>query len=82
MIPIIFAISIVTFPAILGQILSNTTNPNLSAAGEFMMKYFSSSNPSWIFIVIYFFLVLAFSFFYVSVTFNTETIAESIQKRG
>jgi preprotein translocase subunit SecY len=40
------------------------------------------TNPSWVFIIIYFLLVLAFSFFYVSVTFNTENVAESIQKRG
>ena len=39
-------------------------------------------NPSWIFILVYFGLVLAFSFFYVSITFNTEQVAENIQKRG
>ena len=46
------------------------------------MTHFSMNNPSWIFIVVYFFLVLGFSFFYVSVTFNTDDIAENIQKRG
>lgn len=30
----------------------------------------------------YFFLVLGFSFFYISIVFNTEEVAESIQKRG
>jgi len=47
-----------------------------------MVEYFSFQNPSWYFIAVYFALVLAFSFFYVSITFNTETVAESIQKRG
>jgi preprotein translocase subunit SecY len=82
MVPIIFAVSIVTFPAILGQIFKNTTSVKLSSIGEFLIKYFSMNDPSWIFIIVYFLLVLAFSFFYVSVTFNTETVAESIQKRG
>jgi preprotein translocase subunit SecY len=82
MIPIIFSVSIVTFPAILGQILTNTTNPNLKNIGTTLIQYFSIQNPSWLFIAIYFLLVLAFSFFYVSVTFNTENVAESIQKRG
>ncbi len=82
MIPIIFAVSIVTFPAILGQILNNTTNIKLKEIGLILVQNFSIQNPSWIFIGVYFLLVLAFSFFYVSVTFNTETIAESIQKRG
>jgi preprotein translocase subunit SecY len=39
-------------------------------------------NPSWTFIILYFLLVLGFSFFYVSITFNTENVAENIQKRG
>lgn len=82
MIPIIFAVSIVTFPSILGQILSNTTSQSLINIGDFLVKYFSMTNPSWIFIGIYFLLVLWFSFFYVSITFNTENVAESIQKRG
>lgn len=82
MIPIIFSISIITFPAILGQILSNTSGGNASAVGEILVKYFSLDNPSWYFIAIYFALVLAFSFFYVSITFNTDQIAENIQKRG
>lgn len=82
MVPIIFAVSIVTFPSILWQIFNNTTSAKLSSIGDFLIKYFSMTNPSWVFIIIYFLLVLAFSFFYVSVTFNTENVAESIQKRG
>ena len=82
MIPIIFSISIVTFPAILGQILANSNGVRASAVGETLITYFSLDNPSWLFIGIYFALVLAFSFFYVSITFNTEDVAENIQKRG
>lgn len=82
MIPIIFSISLITFPSILAQILSNTSGGNGKAIGEFLMAHFSMNSPSWVFIAIYFALVLAFSFFYVSITFNTEDIAENIQKRG
>lgn len=82
MIPIIFSISIVTFPAILGQILSQTSGGNAKAIGDLLQTYFSMQNPSWIFIWVYFGLVLAFSFFYVSITFNTDQVAENIQKRG
>lgn len=80
MIPIIFAVSLVTFPAIIGQIISGK-GETATAIGEFLLKYFSMSDPSWIFIGIYFLLVLGFSFFYVSITFNTDNIAESIQKK-
>lgn len=83
MIPIIFAVSLVTFPAIIGQILSwPGSSESASNIGKFLLEYFSMSNPSWIFILIYFLLVLGFSYFYVSITFNTENVAESIQKRG
>lgn len=82
MIPIIFAISLVTFPWIVWQIMSNSTAPQTAAIWKFLLQYFSMQNPGWIFIAIYFILVLLFSFFYVSITFNTEQVAESIQKRG
>ncbi len=82
MIPIIFAVSLVTFPAIIGQILTwSGSSETASTIGTFLLEYFNMSNPSWIFILIYFLLVLWFSFFYVSITFNTENVSESIQKR-
>ncbi len=80
MVPIIFAVSLVTFPSILGQILTNSSGPAQSV-GTFLTTYFNMSNPSWAMIIVYFLLVLGFSFFYVSITFNTEQVAESIQKR-
>lgn len=82
MIPIIFAVSLVTFPAIIGQILTWANSwETATKIGKFLLEYFNMTNPSWIFIMIYFLLVLWFSFFYVSITFNTENVAESIQKR-
>ncbi len=82
MIPIIFAVSLVTFPAIIGQILTRDWSSEMATKiWTFLLEYFNMTNPSWIFIWIYFLLVLWFSFFYVSITFNTEDVAESIQKR-
>ncbi|PZM82341.1 preprotein translocase subunit SecY [Candidatus Gracilibacteria bacterium] len=82
MVPIIFAVSLITFPSIIGQIMSRSTSDKASEIGRFLVEHFNMTNPSWIFIIIYFLLVVGFSFFYVSVTFNTENVAESIQKRG
>ncbi len=81
MIPIIFAISLVTFPWIVWQIMFNSTATSTKEIWTFLLKYFSMQNPSWVFIAVYFAFVLIFSFFYVSITFNTEQVAESIQKR-
>ena len=82
MIPIIFAVSLVTFPALLGQLLVNSTGQTAQNIGNWLMTNLSMNNPSWLLIWLYFLLVLGFSFFYVSITFNTENVAESIQKRG
>lgn len=81
MVPIIFAVSIVTFPALIGQILSTRGSGKSIEIWQFLVNNFSMNNPSWLYITIYFLLVLAFSFFYISIVFNTEEIAENIQKR-
>jgi len=82
MIPIIFAVSLVTFPSILGQLLVKSTSPNAQSIGQFFETYLNMNNPTWTLVIFYFLLVVAFSFFYVSITFNTDQVAESIQKRG
>ncbi len=82
MIPIIFAISIVTFPALIGQILASRGSGTSASVGSFLVEHFSMQNPGWTYIGVYFALILAFSFFYVSIVFNPTEIAENIQKRG
>ncbi len=80
MVPIIFAVSLITLPAIIAQFLQ--TAPRFQGVVEFINTYLNASNPSYVYIVLYFALVMAFTFFYVSVTFKPADIAESIQKRG
>jgi len=80
MIPIIFAISLITFPAIIAQFLQ--TAPRFAPVVRFINEYMNSQNPSMLYIILYFLLVLGFTFFYVSVTFKPEEVAETIQKRG
>lgn len=82
MVPIIFAIAIITFPSLIGQILQKRWSGIGANVGEWLATHLSMNNPSWWFIAIYFLLILGFSFFYVSITFNTTEVAESIQKRG
>jgi len=81
MIPIIFAVSLVTFPSILWQLLAKSTSANAQSIGNFFQTYLNMNSPTWTLVWFYFLLVVAFSFFYVSITFNTDQVAESIQKR-
>lgn len=82
MVPIIFAVSLITFPALIGQILQRRGTGISAQIGEWFATNLSLQNPGWIYIFVYGLLVLGFSYFYVSITFNTEEVAESIQKRG
>ncbi len=82
MIPIIFAISMMTFPSVLAQFFQASSSARLQGISEFLLRYFNSSDPTYVYMVLYFLLIIAFSYFYVSVTFNPEQVAENIQKRG
>jgi preprotein translocase subunit SecY len=80
MIPIIFAVSLITFPAIIAQFLQ--TAPRFQPVVSFITTYLNSQSPSMFYLVGYFLLVIGFTYFYVSVTFKPQEVAESIQKRG
>ncbi len=82
MIPIIFAISMITFPSVIAQFMRVSTSPGLQASADWILKYLDTTNPTYVYLVLYFLLIVAFSYFYVSVTFNPEDVAENIQKRG
>ena len=82
MIPIIFAISMMTFPSVLAQFFRGSASPSLQGVADFILKYFNAMNPTYPYMMLYFLLIIAFSYFYVSVTFNPENVAENIQKRG
>lgn len=85
MIPIIFALSLVTFPYIIGQAITLKA-ANMPAfiqnTAELLTSFFNPNSPSWSFVLIFIVLVVAFSFFYISITFDTKEVADSIQKRG
>ncbi len=79
-IPIIFAVSIVTLPTIISGPLSAASQPYLYNTGIFLAQNF---NPqSWGYNLLYFLLVVGFTFFYTFVQFNPEKIADDIKRRG
>lgn len=80
MIPIIFGISVISFPGLLASFFQSSASEELRGVGSFLAAYFHEG--SWVYILTYFLLVIAFTYFYVSITFNPEQVAENIQKRG
>jgi preprotein translocase subunit SecY len=85
MVPIIFAMSLVTFPYIIGQAISarGSALPQvIKSASELMIRLFNPNAPTWWFVIIFLSLVIGFSYFYLSITFDTKEVADGIQKRG
>ncbi len=85
MVPIIFAMSLVTFPYIIGQAISvrGSGMPQfVRSASELMTRIFNPNAPTWWFVAIFITLVIGFSYFYLSITFDTKEVADGIQKRG
>ena len=79
-IPIIFAVSLVLMPSMLGQFLANVPNAGVA---NFARTISTAFNPqSVIYNVIYFLLVFGFTYFYTAVVFNPEKVAENLQKGG
>lgn len=79
-IPIIFAVSIVLLPTLIGQFLQQVPNPAISSAASFLSNAFVANGL--VYNAVYFFLVIGFTYFYTAVTFNPDKIAGEIQKHG
>lgn len=77
-IPIIFALSMLLFPQIIGQLLQNYTG--IWAKISTALLAFNQSNI--FYIILYFVLVCLFTYFYTAVTFDPKSMADNLQKNG
>ena len=85
MIPVIFASSLMSFPVVIAQFF----NVDYSTVGGRILLGLSSSNwckPSdpilSIGLLVYIVLIVAFAYFYTSITFNPIEIADNMKKQG
>lgn len=78
-IPIIFALSIMLFPGVLANFLVGVRVELISRLAQMVVDAFADQL---FYGVLYFVLVVAFTYFYTSVTFDPGQIAENIQKQG
>ena len=86
MVPIIFAIAFTSFPYLLSQFFLKFGTSNqqvLDAANRIQLNLnIYAQQPGILAIVIYFLLIVAFTFFYAMITFNPDKMADNIQKKG
>jgi preprotein translocase subunit SecY len=81
-IPVIFASSLIYIPHLITQLVdSGSANPGTGWWSKFVASYLT--NPaSPVYIAIYFGLIIFFTYFYVSITFNPEERADEMKKYG
>jgi preprotein translocase subunit SecY len=77
--PIIFALSILLFPQMIVNFLSNTPNEIVASVSQFVLNILSNQ---WFYGIAYFVLVFLFTYFYTAITFDPETISTNLQKSG
>ncbi|MFT3889174.1 MAG: preprotein translocase subunit SecY [Arachnia sp.] len=75
-IPVIFASSIMYLP-----VLYATFRPE-GAVAEWINANFSGQTHSWAYTLTQFVLIIAFCYFYVSITFNPEEVSDNMKKYG
>jgi preprotein translocase subunit SecY len=82
MIPLIFAMSLMIFPSTIASYFANQQAPNFA---NIIMQWFNPSTPLPIglfYWLIYFLLVLGFTFFYTMVIFEQMNLAQTLQRQG
>ncbi len=78
-IPIIFAISMLLFPSLVAQFFVHARTAWLANGAQWVITTLQNQT---VYGVLYFSLVVVFTFFYASVVFHPEQIAENLQKQG
>jgi preprotein translocase subunit SecY len=79
-IPIIFAVSLVLLPSMLGNFLTGVSNSVFANLAKVLVHIFQPDR--FFYNLIYFLLVVGFTYFYTAVIFNPEKIAEELKKYG
>ena len=77
--PIIFAMSILSFPQLIASLFKSAKTPFLSHAATWINNIL---NHQLVYGVLYFILVFLFTYFYTEIIFHPKQIAENLQKQG
>jgi preprotein translocase subunit SecY len=81
MIPIIFAQSILTFPALIAQFFINNSGSFVDRGAQWLNLQFGSQT-TFLYWFIYFLFVFGFTFFYTDVMVQQQRLWETLQRQG
>jgi len=80
MIPLIFAVSIMMFPGVLASYFANAQISVISSIANFVYRLFSSNGV--FYWIMYFALVVGFTYFYTDMIFRQQDLPEVLRKQG
>jgi preprotein translocase subunit SecY len=80
MIPLIFANSLLTFPAILASFFAASSITWVASLSASIQRTFGGGNSAYY--ILYFFMVVGFTFFYTDVLFAQQNYGENLKKVG
>ena len=78
-IPIIFAISVMLAPTLVANFFVTSDNETLKSIAESTVQLFENQV---FYAIAYFLVVVGFTYFYTSITFDPENISENLQRNG
>lgn len=90
-IPVIFAVAFLSLPAFIGQVIKAGDNAAFLDLANNLILWFQAPSPgnftgstlqAFIYPGAYFALVILFTYFYTGIVFNSNEIAENLQKQG
>ena len=83
MIPLIFASALLQFPAIVAGFFRNSETAWVKNLAEATQNFFNATGTnSWGYWVMYFFMVVAFTYFYTTVLFEQQNYGENLKRSG
>lgn len=82
MIPLIFAQSIMIFPAAVASYFTVSENSFLANVANGIVRYFSPDPYAWPYWILYFLMVVGFTYFYTDVIFKQQNLADNLQRQG
>jgi preprotein translocase subunit SecY len=80
MIPLIFAQSFLIFPGVIAQLFVTASNPVVAGIANAVYEAFNRTGP--MYWILYFFMVVGFTYFYTDVIFRQQNLPEALQRQG
>ncbi|WP_092535710.1 preprotein translocase subunit SecY [Amycolatopsis arida] len=78
-IPVIFGSSLLYLPDLISRLVGD---PNSASGWQVFLQQYIVDQSSWMHILLYFSLIIFFTYFYITITFNVDERAEEMKKFG